>query len=99
MSVKIESVLLVNKEVAWPLWLSVETLLRVEEFTYLCVLFTRERKMERKIDRRFIVASALMQMAYFFVVAKEERLKGKVLFQFKAQAPFLLSPMVMRYGY
>ncbi|TWW53801.1 hypothetical protein D4764_0263840 [Takifugu flavidus] len=43
----------------------------VEEFKYLGVLFTSERRMEREIDRRIGAASAVMRTLHRSVVVRE----------------------------
>ncbi len=45
---------------------------QVEEFKYIGVLFTNERRMEREIDRRIGAASAVMRSMYRSVVVKKE---------------------------
>ncbi len=49
-----------------------EFLPQVDEFKYLGVLFTSEGRMEREIDRRIGVASAVMRSMYRSVVMKKE---------------------------
>ncbi|KAK3551509.1 hypothetical protein QTP70_017371 [Hemibagrus guttatus] len=49
-----------------------ELLPQVEEFKYLGVLFTSERRMDREIDRRIGAAAAVMWSMYQSVVVKKE---------------------------
>ncbi len=44
----------------------------MDEFKYLGVLFTSEGRMEREIDRRIGVASAVMRSMYRSVVMKKQ---------------------------
>ena len=57
---------------ACTLWVGGEFLPQVEEFSYLEVLFTSERRMERKIDRQIGAAAAEMWSLYWSVVVKRE---------------------------
>lgn len=67
---------LLLKRAVFPPWVSGETLYVGEEFKYPEVLFIREVKMEREIDRLISATSTVMQLLYQFVKAK---LKGKTL--------------------
>jgi len=57
---KSENMVLSRKRLECPLWVGNEILPQVEEFKYLGVLFKRERRMEREIDKRIVAASAVM---------------------------------------
>ena len=69
---KSEAMVLSRKRVDCPLQVGGESLLQVEEFKYLGVLFTSEGKMEREIDRQIWAASAVMQTLKQSVVVKRE---------------------------
>ena len=69
---KSEAMVLSRKRVDCPLQVGGESLLQVEEFKYLGVLFTSEGKMEREIDRRIGAASAVMRALRQSVVDKRE---------------------------
>ncbi len=64
-----------RKKGACPLQVGGEVL-PVDEFKYLGVLFTREGRMEREIDRRIGAASAVVQSMYRSVVVKKELKQG-----------------------
>ena len=49
-----------------------EFLPQVEAFKYLGVLFTSERRMERKTDRRIGAVASVMRLLYRSVVVKRE---------------------------
>ncbi len=55
---------LCRKKVDCSLWVGSELLPQVKEFKYLRVLFMSESKMEREIDRRIYVPSAVMWALY-----------------------------------
>ncbi len=65
-----------RKKVACPLQVGGVFLPQVEEFKYLGVLFTREGRMEREIDRRIGAASAVVRSMYRSVVVKKELKQG-----------------------
>ena len=68
-----------RKRVHCPPQVGGDSLLQVEEFTYLWVLFTSEGKMERKIDRRIGAASAVMRtLKWSHVVKRELSQKAKL---------------------
>ncbi|XP_061676240.1 forkhead box protein J2 isoform X3 [Syngnathoides biaculeatus] len=69
---KSETMVLSRKRVACPLRVGDEILPQVEEFKYLGVLFTSERRMEREIDRLIGAAFAVMRSLYQSVVVKKE---------------------------
>lgn len=71
-SSKSELMVLNQKKVVCPVQVSEETLPQVEELKYLGVLLTSEVKIERKIDRRISVSSAVMQSMYRSVVLKKD---------------------------
>ena len=58
---KSEAMVLSWKRVDCPLSVGGELLPQVEDFKYLGVLFTNERKMEREFDRGIRAVSAMMQ--------------------------------------
>ncbi len=66
----------------------------MEEFKYLGVLFTSEGRMEREIDRRIGVASAVMRVLYQTVMVKRE-LSRKV----KLSIYQLIYVPTLTYGY
>lgn len=49
-------------------------LLQAREFKYLGVLYTSDRRMECKMDRRFVEVSVVMQALYWTVVVKKDLL-------------------------
>uniref|UniRef100_A0A8C6PI18 Reverse transcriptase domain-containing protein n=1 Tax=Nothobranchius furzeri TaxID=105023 RepID=A0A8C6PI18_NOTFU len=67
-----ETMVLIQKRVECLLWVRDEVLPQVEELKYLGVLFSSEGKLEREIDRRIGVASAVMRALYRSVVVKRE---------------------------
>ena len=69
---KSEAMVLSWKRVDCPLQVGGESLLQVEEFKYLGVLFTSEGKMEREIDRRIGAASAVMRTLRQSIVVKRD---------------------------
>ncbi|KAK0152442.1 putative uncharacterized transposon-derived protein F52C9.6 [Merluccius polli] len=69
---KSESMVLNRKRVECTLRVGDEILPQVEEFKYLGVLFTSEGRMEREIDRRIGVASAVMRTLHGSVAVKRE---------------------------
>ncbi|GAA6085164.1 receptor-type tyrosine-protein phosphatase F-like, partial [Tachysurus ichikawai] len=69
---KSEAMVLSRKRVACSLQVGGELLPQVEEFKYLGVSFTSEGRMEREIDRRIGVSSAVMRSIYRSVVVKKE---------------------------
>ena len=69
---KSESMVLNRKRVECTLRVGDEILPQVEEFKYLRVLFTREGRMEREINRRIGAASAVMRTLHRSVVVKRE---------------------------
>ncbi|TWW62327.1 R2DM Retrovirus-related Pol polyprotein from type II retrotransposable element [Takifugu flavidus] len=69
---KSESMVLAQKKVECLLRVGEEVLPQVEEFKYLGILFTSESRMEREIDRRIGVASAVMRALNRSVVVKKE---------------------------
>ncbi|GAA6111505.1 uncharacterized protein LOC111191400, partial [Tachysurus ichikawai] len=69
---KSEAMVLSRKRVACPLQDSGELLPQVEEFKYLGVLFTSEGRMEREINRRIGVSSAVMRSIYRSAVVKRK---------------------------
>ncbi|KAK3530499.1 hypothetical protein QTP86_027775 [Hemibagrus guttatus] len=69
---KSEAMVLDRKKVACTVQVGGEVLPQVEEFKYLGVLFTREGRMDREIDRRIGAAAAVMRSMYRSVVVKEE---------------------------
>ena len=73
-----------------------EILTQAEEFKYLGVLFTSERRMEREIDRQIGTASAVMLALHKSVVVKKEPGRKAKLSIY--QSLFLPSPMVTNYG-
>ncbi|TWW63932.1 hypothetical protein D4764_03G0009400 [Takifugu flavidus] len=66
-------------------------------FKYLGVLFTSGGRMEREIDRRIGVASAVMRTLHRSVVVKRE-LSRRRSSRFTGRSSFLPSPMVMSFG-
>ena len=73
---KSESMVLNRKRVECTLRVGDEILPQVEEFKYLGVLFTREWRMEREIDRQIGAASAVMHGSV--VVKRELSRKAKL---------------------
>ncbi|KAK3542298.1 hypothetical protein QTP86_021960, partial [Hemibagrus guttatus] len=69
---KSEAMVLDRKKVACTLQVGGEVLPQVEEFKYLGVLFTSERRMDREIDRWIGAAAAVMRSMYRSVVVKKE---------------------------
>jgi len=55
-----------------PLQVGHEILPQVEEFKYLGFLFTSEGRMEREIDSRIGVASAVLRALHRHVIVKKE---------------------------
>lgn len=49
-------------------------LLQARELKYLGVLYTGDRRMERKMDRQFVEVSVVMQALYWTVVVKKDLL-------------------------
>ncbi|KAK3537233.1 hypothetical protein QTP70_003994 [Hemibagrus guttatus] len=69
---KSEAMVLDRKKVACTLQVGGEFLPQVEEFKYLGVLFTREGRMDRQIDRWISAAAAVMRSMYRAVVVKKK---------------------------
>ncbi|MDG2595023.1 reverse transcriptase domain-containing protein, partial [Vibrio parahaemolyticus] len=69
---KSEAMVLSRKRVDCPLEVGEEVLPQVEEFKYLGILFTSEGRMEREMDRRVGVASAVMRALRRSVMVKTE---------------------------
>ncbi|KAK3542027.1 hypothetical protein QTP86_010850 [Hemibagrus guttatus] len=69
---KSEAIVLDQKKVACTFQVGGEVLPQVEEFKYLGVLFTSERRMDHEIDRRIGAAAAVMRSMYQSVVVKKE---------------------------
>ena len=74
----------------FPFQVGGELLPRVEEFKYLRVLLTSERKMEREMDRRIGAGSVVMRVLKHSVVVKRE-----LSFEFTGQFTSQLSPIIM----
>ncbi|KAK3552130.1 hypothetical protein QTP86_001508 [Hemibagrus guttatus] len=87
---KFEAMVLDRKKVACTLQVGGQVLPQVEEFKYLGVLFTSERRMDREIDRRIGAAAAVMRSMYRSVVVKKEPSpKAKLLIYQSIYAPTL----------
>ncbi len=69
---KSEAMVISRKKVACQLQVGGEFLPQVEEYKYLGVLFTSERRVEREFDRQICAASAVMRSMYRSVVMKKE---------------------------
>ena len=69
---KSEAMVLSQKRVDCPLQVGGESLLQVEEFKYLGVLFTSEGKMEQEIDKQIGEALAVMRTLRHSIVVKRE---------------------------
>ncbi len=89
---KSENMVLSRKKVACPLQVGGVFLPQVEELKYLGVLFMREGRMEREIDRWIGAASAVMRSMYWsdvLVVKKGLSCKAKLSIYWSINVPTL----------